>query len=682
MSVSFDDFREEGYADLKDQKPFFTVDQKDEKKLLEWLKNDYSNKRYVAKGRVNEYRKHLALFKGIHYKAQTTRDTVNEDKSARNSTVRNPRIVVNFIQEMTETRISDMSDQKPSVNINPASNEWDDKINSESVDKMVKTLWYEQSFEDILSGADKMAFIGGTAWVFTEWDKNAGYLHPYYQEAKDEGKPVMISMDAGETEVEAEEPISVGDVAYYVKGVDECFPQMGKRNFRELEHVTTVEWKHIDELKKLYPKVDIKDDDNDETCYDYADHVEKKIKGMIGVKKFYHRKSEFSDPVIVEFTSSVILDIKPGYKHGRLPCRIITDVDVPNELHGRSFIHNISRLNNLYNSNESAIARNFAVASAPKWMVPAGSTSVSSLNNEITVVEYKGQVAPRLENMATTGSEIFKHQETNEQRIRRLSLVQGVARGDIPPGVTAAVALQFLSEKEQKRMSRYVGKRSQLQIDVVKDTIALMGQFYKEDDKRMMKILGEDDASYMEEQFEVSSLETPFDVRVEVSNSLSESKAGRISAISELNATSNTSAEGPIFTRQKTISMLGLGDLQEFMDASTMAIRAAQSENNAILRGKPVQEPKEWEDHINHYLEHVKAIQQRSFKEKSPEAHQMAFALHIKITEMLMWQRARQNPLFRSKVMAIEYFPIFFTIPAEELLAINQMALTQQMGAK
>ena len=121
--------------------------------------------------------------------------------------------------------------------------------------------------------------------------------------------------------------------------------------------------------------------------------------------------------------------------------------------------------------------------------------------------------------------------------------------------------------------------------------------------------------------------------------------------------------------------MLGLGDLDEFMDAATVAIKAAQYENNAMLKGKPIAEPKAWEDLINHYMEHIKPIQERTFKDKIPEENQKVFSEHIKVTEMLMWDKAKKNPMFRNKLMAIDYFPIFFTIPQEDQQFVNQLAL-------
>ena len=128
-------------------------------------------------------------------------------------------------------------------------------------------------------------------------------------------------------------------------------------------------------------------------------------------------------------------------------------------LRGRSFIQNIVQLQRHFNNITSGVARNHGIGGAPKWMMPKGACSLASLNNEFTVVEYTGPVAPKIAAMNPTPPEILNYQDKLERWIEKGSVVYNISRGEPPKGITASVALQFLDEQEQQRDSRGIIKR-------------------------------------------------------------------------------------------------------------------------------------------------------------------------------------------------------------------------------
>jgi hypothetical protein len=93
---------------------------------------------------------------------------------------------------------------------------------------------------------------------------------------------------------------------------------------------------------------------------------------------------------------------------------------------------------------------------------------------------------------------------------------------------------------------------------------------------------------------------------------------------------------------------------------ATAAGQAADSENEDMLAGEPVGMPEDWEDHISHWRSHSAAIQSRVFKEEAPPEVKQQFKIHLHVTEQLMLEKAKTNPLFQAKLAELQNFPIFF----------------------
>jgi hypothetical protein len=257
-----------------------------------------------------------------------------------------------------------------------------------------------------------------------------------------------------------------------------------------------------------------------------------------------------------------------------------------------------------------------------------------------------------------------------EGMIQKLSFIAPISRGDVPPGMEAAVALQFLDEQESQRDSVGTQKRYQLIRSIYKMTLCRMGQFYKPEDGRMIRILGADN-TYMLKSFAEADFSKAYDVVIQNASALPDTKAGRIQSIVSLNA---VTSQDPVFTKPEIVEMLMLGNDKGFKDESTIAVKSAEYENNAILSGQQPPEPKEWEDLLTHYSVHMKKLQERTFKQ-SPAEVQQTLINHLLVTEMLMWARAKKNPMFAMKLNQVEMFPVFFTIPEQELQTKIQQSM-------
>lgn len=670
--TTFDDFELEGELEYKDVPPIWAIKLDDEKEVLKWLNKDFDNKVKKADSRIRIYREQLALYKGIHYRSQETR---NQDfrRDSGDRSVRNPKVVVNHIYDMVENKTAKMSRFRPAIAVLPQNaDEYNDKILSKTYKMLVDTRWQEVDIDGFFRELQRTAYIFGEAYIKTYWNDEIGQVDPYFQRRASNNK-VSIKTDQSET-VNLEFPVRVGDVDYEILAPDRVYPELEVNSWHKVCNVTELEYKPKEEVKALYPKKQEFIREQGHHHYDTGSIAETKSTGNICIKTFWHKPTKFLPKGLkIVFVKDAVLSMEDyPLKHERLPFRRLTDIDVPTEIHARSFISQVRQLQRHYNNLASGIARNHGLASAPKWVMPAGACKISALNNEVTVVEYKGGVPPRLENTSPTSPEVFSYMEKLEVNIQKLSGIHGISRGTPPAGIRAGVALQFLLEQEQERENNGVAKRNTIIKEVAKDTIDIMKQYYRDDDNRTIRILGRDN-SYMLKSFKRSSKDLKYDVKIQNTSSLPDSKPAKIQSLLDLNM-----GFPNMISQKQVVEMLDLGTDESFKDIVTIAVKSAESENESILAGEKVEEPKPYEDLLTHYDIHLQKLQERQFKEEVPSDRQQALIEHLTVTEYHMWVRAKKNALFRQKLMMNDHFPLFFKVPSDELQMLQQMAAPPQ----
>lgn len=655
--TTFDDFELEGDLEHKESPPIWAIDLKNESEVLKWLNKDFSNKIKKAEPRIRVYREQIALYKGVHYRSQETR---NQDfrRDSGDRSIRNPKVVVNHIYDMVENKTAKMSRFRPSIAVLPNNpDEYHDKVQSKTYKMLVDTRWQEVDIDSYFRDVQRGAYIFGESYVKTYWNPELGDVDPEYNELKN-GETVTIKTDES-NEVKLKYPVKIGDVDYKIMAPDKVFPQLGYDDWRDVEDVTEIEYMNKEVVKALYPEKQEFIREQPGYLYDIDAVKEVRNSSDIIIRTYWHKPSKFLPKGLkIVFVEEAVLSMEDfPYEHGRLPFKRLTDIDVPTELYARSFISQVRQLQRHYNNLASGVARNHGLASAPKWVMPAGACKISALNNEVTVVEYKGGVPPTLQNMNPTHPEVFNYMEKLEVNIQKLSGVHGISRGAPPPGIRAGVALQFLLEQEQERENNGVAKRNALIKAVAKDTIDLMKQYYKSSDGRTIRVLGKDN-SYMLKSFSLSSKNMKYDVKIQNASALPDSKAAKIQSLLDLNM-----GFPGVVNQKQVIEMLDLGTDQSFKDIATTAIKSAESEIESILAGEEVTEPKPWDDLLVKYDIYLQKLQERSFKEEVPSGAQQKLIEHVHIMEMQMWQRSSKNALFRQKLMMNEHFPLFFKLP-------------------
>ena len=177
---------------------------------------------------------------------------------------------------------------------------------------------------------------------------------------------------------------------------------------------------------------------------------------------------------------------------------------------------------------------------------------------------------------------------------------------------------------------------------------------------------------YLIKSMEKADFSRIYDVRVQNTSALPDTKTGKIAAIIDLNTATQTD---PIFRKEEIVQMLDLGNDDYFKDRATVAVDAANAAFDALLEGEPIEPPRLSDELLVHYSVFTKGIQQFSFKEKVDPRTQAMVEQYIKTIEMLMAERARLNMKFCATVLELDNFPMFYkpAMPITKMMALHQM---------
>lgn len=643
-------------------------DEGNEKEVLRWLNAEVQFLITRSEERIRKQRRNLALYKGIQYETQELRQDRRDIGESRSAVFK--KIVANHLYDLTKNRVSRLIKYKPAVAILPTNDEFSDKVSAKMTKALLDHIWYNERFEGELSyQVATHAMIFGECAVFTEWDPSKGDLSPVYKKSKEKAKGGKIPLlgENGEQKKDGlgnplwvDKPVRVGDVTYEIPMASEVFYE-AKQRWQDVDYLFVHEVMPVDEARAMYrdKASKIKATENAQ-FYDYEKMVTRPSRNEVSIFKFYHRRTDFIDGgrYIVFTPDAILSSTEFPYSHRHLPCVRFTDLDIPGEVHGYSFFEMVKGLTGTYNNLTNLILRNQILVSHPKWMLPAGSAKLDQLGNDVTVVQYKGPQPPVLVQSNPTPSEVFQFRDALKEEFQQISGVFGVSRGEPPAGIKAGVALQFLSEQESERFNELVLKWNEFVRQLAEMTIAVAGDYYEASDERMIRVVGKNQA-WMTMFFDVAHLSKDYDIRVQNSSALPQSKAARTQTLLDLNQQFPNELTGA-----QVLDMLDLGQSDKFVDAITVAVRTAEAENEQLTdpEGKEIS-PEESDDHVQHWKIHARQLQEFGFKYGTPDELKQRLKDHIMVHEMFMMDKAKTNPMFGQMLAqdpVFKQFPLFY----------------------
>jgi len=646
------------------QKPIWTIkldDPDNEKNILKWLLTEIGKLRQENRNRQNEIYRHYKLYKGVSHDRMHRRNADRDDEYERVQVQR--KVVINHLYDLTESHVSRTSRFKPSVQFLPTNDDFHDKQASKLAKRLFDHLSYLEHLDAKSRSAVRFSRVAGEGYLFIEWDPDKGPVSPKWTAAKEQYGDKVPLLDANGNpekdelgnEITIDKPVKIGDVCLKI-----IRPEMlmfdTKYEFDDAKFFFHTEECHVEELRADYPKkADQIKVNADERVEEYYATTEKRERTSTRKITFWYKPDKYLPKGRkIVFTPDVVLENKEyPYEHGEWPFERLTDIDIPGEMHARSFYINARQITAQINNLTTMAVRNIKLASSPKWMVPKGSVKLEQLNNNTGLVQYQGPQPPVLSTPSTIAPEIFNLRTMLKEDVQQVSGVHGVSRGEPPAGVKAGVALQFLNEQENERASSFIAKYNEFIRRVGDKMVKVCSQYYDESDERTIAVIGKND-EYSRVPFDMKTLSRPFDVRIQNSSALPESKAQRIQTILDLAERFPT-----LVGEDQVADMIDFGQADKWYDEATAAVRAAERENEMMMDSHVIQ-PAEYEIHLQHWRVHVTEIQKPGFVDLPAEV-QDTIKDHVLAHEMLMSQISMKNPGYLEQLKTLPQFPLFYT---------------------
>lgn len=659
MADFFDDLQESSNATQR--KPFFAIDFENDANLLTWLRAEMSFIRQdgMDTQKIEKIRNNILRYKGVQYWDQVHQQRDLPDKKVRYM----PQMVVPLIRDMIDEKTARIIEYKPSISVMPVHDEQRDKVDAKIAKRFLSHIDYVEDLDLKFADWVKKSKICGEAYLCPLWNPDKGDIHPEYKD--------KMTLDDGAM---LNRTVYVGDID--VKVLIPYFDVLTQKvdDEKKVDYRFMIEWVYTEELKADYPsKASQINSDQKQDYYDLVQMEEINQVGMTMKVTFFHRKTKYM-PQGYEcvFTKDCVLKKGPlSYKHGMIPMITLKDGINPKERDGDSSINHVKAMASQYNNLTNMIIKQQMLAAHPKWFIEAGSLDEQQLGNDIGIVKIKnGAQKPVLAQGNPVSPQVFDFRQTLKNEFYEMSKSNSVVRGEPPPGVTAFVALQFVSEQENRRQNQDVGQYNagvRQTYDMILKTCA---QFYKKEDQRTMMILGSDNR-WSSKSYDPSSIAKPYNIMLQNQSALPESKALRTQFILDM-----AERFPDLFPREQIIEMMNLGQTEKFMDEGAAAARAAESENEKMLDGDGLIEPAPHEFHMIHWKVHTMAMQDPGFKEQASPEVQQAMIDHITATEMLMFEQAQRSPQFAQMLSTLPQFPIYFEgFPMNPIPQINPMGV-------
>lgn len=645
---SYEAFSELDGGGSSNRKPFFAIDLSNEDTVLNWFKEEMLFLKNANETRMTKIRNNYLRYKGYQYlnSVYYPRDVLETQRKY------TPQMVLPLISDAIDEKVSRLMEFKPNIVIIPVHDEAQDKVDAKVAKRFTDHIDYTQKLDKKFTQVLRNSKIAGESFLWIRWNPDLG------ETLKEVS--ILNKASGSNDNKNPTEAIRQGDIECLRKTCEFVMYESAE-SWEKVNYCFVIELEYVEALKLDYPeKADEIREDADLRVFNFDKFDEETLAGMCKKVYFYHKKTKYLPQGFeAVFTGSSLLKMGPlSYEHGDLPIERLIDIENDLELAGQSHIDKIKTIASQINNSLNSVVKMMMLAGYAKWFVEGGSVDDQALSNDINIVKIKpGSKTPVLAQANPVGANQWDFIDKLQTWFYQFAKSNSITRGEPPPGVTAGVALQFLSESEARRISSEVQQFNQFVRSCFDKILKTAGQFYKPDEERTMMIMGNDNR-WETFPLDANTLTKPYAVMIQNTSGLSDSKAARTQQLIDLNA-----AFPNTLPKEQVIEMTGFAQGDKFLDIGSAAARAAEAENEWIADSKGQIEPSLGEDHLTHYRIHVQAIQSLGYKQKAPPEIQKQMENHIAATEYLLIDQAVQNPAMAQALSVMPYFPIFASLP-------------------
>jgi len=524
-------------------------------------------------------------------------------------------VTANFIQGVIRTEYAKMTKQKPTVGVQPRTNNPDDEAQARASEKILEYLWRQTGTHKATKRALLWALVTGTGVLKIFWDPTAGD--------------------------EIDEGVNLGEIVVVSCSPFEIYPDPFGETLEEKHWLFHVKIHSADYVKAKY---DADIDPEPVTGDEYAeaqvlnftgDIVAGPRKGVV-IKEYWERPSEeYPDGRYVVYARDQVLASGPNpYPRIYLPFVEIPHIPVPGRFWGESTVTFLKDIQRNYNKSRSQIIEIRNLMAKPKWLVPKGSIDRSITTAPAEIVDYTpvGGFKPEPVKGGDVSATYWRDLEQCRHEMYEISGQHEVSHAQVPGEVRSGIAIAYLQEQDDTRLNPTVQAYETAIEKLETYKLELARQFYAE--PRTARIVGEENRA---EVFEFSAEDIPenADVNVVAGSSLPQSRVAKQEFVLEL------WRDKLIQDPRKVLKLLEFGDVEGIYEDTNLDIGQAERENQEMVEGIP-HEPEDFENHELHIYTHNKFRKSAEYDELDDGIKEL-FGQHVEMHEQFRLQALEQG---------------------------------------
>jgi len=541
-----------------------------------------------------EWKLNLAFYKGNQYAYYNKRsDRIESLPTEDGDKPRwRVRIVDNHIQPGVQGYVSMLTKTKPVIYATPGSGSNSDLRAAQVADKLYEYWWQEFDLDDKLKEALIWSTLAANGWWKISWDPYASKsmtftIDPQGQVITDDALAAAFKdqlAQVGIDPLQFTKTVFLGDIRVEALPPFCVWPDPTAKTFEEAQWAVCEHSMTADEIKQRWGAtltMNASPADYDSAMPfanspERADNTVRKV--YIG---YFLPGSQNPRGRYVVWTcgpDKILYDGPWQFPVNMLPLVRFPGVRYPGRVEDEALTTAARPLQKQINKTLSQVVEHINLVVRPQLMAQAGSIRQRPSNEPGAIFEYNntdGQL-PQWRDMPNMPSIVLEHIRSMESRIDRLFMQALVTRGEVPPNVEAAVAIDLLQETAVDQVAPVVQSIEAALARAGKLMIALAKQFYIE--PRSVKIVGDGGRSKVQ-KFLASDIDSGVDFHAEAGSGLPRSRAMRQARIKELVGMGAL----PIHQAMK---YLDLADMHGVKAKFTAAEDRADREVDKLLRGQ------------------------------------------------------------------------------------------------
>lgn len=482
------------------------------------------------------------------------------------------RPVINRIRPIIRTELSRLTSQKPSATIVPSTNEDKDQSAAQAGEQIWDSIYRQQKIGNKFRQSLLWTLTTGNGYLKTYWDpkKKSKQWQPYSPEeaamAQKLGAPAEKQPD--------------GDFCYEMVTPFHLFvPDMMQEDIEDQPYVIQIQTRSPEWVKLNYG-IEVPPN-----TMEASDILNDSFLNLVGAGEFKRDSvmcyEVWIKPGNVEFmpNGGMFTIIGPHlvqyvegnpYLHQQYPFAKIPHIP-SGRFYADSVITDLVTIQREYNRTRGQITENKNAMAHQRLLAAKGSIDASKITTEPgQVIEYNlGYPEPTLMPMQDLPGHVLQELDRLLMDFEDISGQHQVSKGQVPAGVTAATAINFLQEQDESMLSTtYQGIEEAFE-KIGYQTLCYVKQYW--DTPRQVKVTGKD-GTFNVLSFQGADLRDNTDIRVEAGSALPTSKAAKQAFLMDM-MTQN------FIPPEKGLELMDMGGVSRLYDEIRVDFAQASREN-------------------------------------------------------------------------------------------------------